>query len=375
MSFRKTFILASSVLLICLSIIWWKYSGFKENSYGVYSQSSLEHTKEMIENNKEPYILAYNQFIGLANDALKEEFNPIIFLRIPPVYENKKGHIDASRPLTKSAYQAYVLSLAWKLTGKKKYADKAKEILDGWASTNKLISHREDTPLVSSYGGVGLVNAALLLKEDKSWDQDEFRKWVEFTYLPAVEVARNTENNWADWGNLACLTSYIYLDKEEEFQKEINYTKHLINTQIGVDGEMLKEISRKENGMFYTYFALAPLTQSMFVIYNETEINLFDIKTLEGSKVKRALDYYYYFVENPDEWPHYQGSNLNKPLVKDPNIYWPVSLYDAMSGIYPKSSYSALITKQPILGGNMIEVGPHHMAWNFPTLIKPQLAR
>lgn len=322
----------------------------------------------MVKNKKEPYISAYNQFIKLADNALKEKYDPIIFLRIPPVYENKEGHISASRPLTKSAYQAYVLSLAWKLTGEKKYAEKAKKVLDGWANTNKLISHREDTPLVSSYGGVGLVNAALLLKDYKAWNQEAFQGWLEFTYLPAVKVARNTENNWADWGNLACLTSYIYLGKEKEIQREISYTKHLINMQIGVDGEMLKEIYRKENGMFYTYFSIAPLTQSMYVIYNQTQVNLFDVKTSEGLKVKKALDYYYYFVERPAEWPHYKNENLNKP-----NEYWPNNLYKSLSGIYPDYYKSKILTNDsPVIGG-YLGSDPHHIAWSFPSLISTDL--
>jgi len=223
---------------------------------------------------------------------------------------------------------------------------------------------------------VGLVNAALLLKDDESWDQTAFRKWVNDNYLPTVKIARDKENNWADWGNLASLASYSYLDKEEKFKKEVEYTKRLINKQIGVDGEMLQEITRKENSMYYTYFALAPLTQSMYMIYNQTEVNLFDTDTSEGKKVKRALDYYYYFVENPNEWPYYTEPNLNKPFAQTPNDYWPGSLFEAMSGIYPDSHYDKLVSKyRPILGGNAVGRGPHHMAWNFPTLMKPNLEK
>jgi len=339
-----------------------------EKSYGVYSQDSINYTKSMVGDNKEPYISAYKQLISLADKALQEDSNPTPFLRIPPVYENTQGHINASRPLVHDAYRAFVLSIAWKLTDEKKYSSKAEQILDAWAENNKLISHREDAPLVSAYGGVGLINAALLLKENKSWNQSNFRQWVEYVYLPAVSVARNTENNWADWGNLASLVSYSYLDRKKDFQKEIDYTKFLIGSQIGIDGEMVKEISRKENGMFYTYFALAPLTQSLYVICNETGLNLFNVKTSEGLQVKKALDYYYYFVEHPNEWPHYKGADLNKP-----NKYWPSSLYEAMSGVYPQSDFDASLKRnQPILGG-YLTIEPHHIAWNFPTLMKPRL--
>lgn len=373
MKSKKIFILI--IIFLLISLMWWNKWQKQNKSYGIYSQSSIDYAKDEIKNNKEPYVSAYKQLISLADKNLDDDINPVIFLHIPPANKNKQGHVDASKPLTQDAYHAYTLSLAWKLTDKQEYADKAKKILDTWAKNNKIISHKGDTPLVSSYGGVGLINAALLLKDDESWDQSSFRKWVKITYLPAIKVARDRENNWGAWGNLASLTSYSYLEDENGFQKEVKYTKHLINTQIGADGEMLKEISRKENSMFYTYFGLAPLTQSMYVIYNQTKLNLFDVNNSEGVKVKRALDYYYYFVEHPDEWPYYREANLNKPFVpQDGN--WPISLYEAMSKVYPESGYNSILFKyRPILGGYLNSGQPHHMAWNFPTLMKPNLEK
>jgi len=372
---KKPFTLIIITIIFLSSLMWWNQWERKSKSYGIYSERSIDYTKKSIRSNEEPYLSAYKQLISLADKSLESDINPVVFLRVPSANKNKQGHVDASKPLTEDAYHAYILSLAWKLTNKQQYEDKAKKILDAWANNNRLISHKEDTPLVSSYGGVGLINAALLLKDDENWNQSSFRTWVRTIYLPAIEVARNRENNWGAWGNLASLTSYSYLDDENSFQKEVKYTKQLINNQIGVDGEMLKEIPRKENSMFYTYFGLAPLTQSMYMIYNQTKVNMFDINTPEGAKIKRALDYYYYFVEHPDEWPHYREANLNKPFVPQDG-YWPISLYEAMSKVYPKSRYNSIVSKyRPILGGYLNNGKPHHMAWNFPTLMPPDLEK
>ncbi|MGG0483038.1 alginate lyase family protein [Priestia aryabhattai] len=365
-------VLILAVLIVSLLAFWKKWS-FNNQTYGIYTQEAINHTREMVKDNKQPYVKAQQQLLSLADKALGNEVQTSSFLRIPPAYKDGEGHSRASKNITESAYDAYVLSVAWKLTDKAKYKTKAEDILNTWAKNNRLISHKDDTPLVSAYGGVGFIYAALLLKDDEEWNQTDFRKWVKVNYLPAVKVARDRENNWADWGNLASLASYSYLDDQDKFDKEVKYTKHLINTQIGVDGEMLKETSRQEKSMIYTYFALAPLTQSIDFIYNQSEINLFNIDTKEGTKVQRALDNFYYYVENPDEWPYYTKGDLAKPLTKSTNNLWPLNLYEAMSTIYPNKGYDKLVTGyRPVLGGYIINKGPHHLAWGFPTLIRTE---
>jgi len=372
---QKKFIVVLILIFLIISLLFcWKRWSFDNQTYGIYTQKSINHTKDMVKAKKEPYVNAQQQLLSLADKALKEDVKTPFLLNIPPAYKDSEGHSKTSENLTKSAYNAYVLSLAWKLTDELKYKIRAQQILNIWTKNNRLISHKDDTPLVSAYGGVGFIYAGLLLKGDEQWDQSSFRKWVKLTYLPTVKVARDKENNWADWGNLASLAAYSYLDDKNKFNKEVKYTKHLIKTQIGIDGEMVKEINRQKNGMFYTYFALAPLTQSIDIIYNQTGVNMFDTKTKEGEKIKRALDNFYFYTNHPSQWPYYKLKDLSTPYKQSVYNNWSITLYEAMSGIYDDENYRRYVASyRPVIGGYLTSETPHHVVWNFPTLLKPDL--
>ncbi|MGG0485205.1 alginate lyase family protein [Priestia aryabhattai] len=371
---KKITVLLILIILIISLLFWWKRWSFDNQTYGIYTQKSINHTKDMVKDKKEPYFNAQQQLLSLADKALIEDVKAPFFLNIPQAYKDSEGHSKASENLTKSAYDAYVLSLAWKLTDELKYKIRAQQILNIWTKNNRLISHKDDTPLVSAYGGVGFIYAGLLLKGDEQWDQSAFRKWVKTVYLPTVKVARDKENNWADWGNLASLAAYSYLDDKNNFNKEVEYTKHLIKTQIGIDGEMVKETGRQKNSMFYTYFALAPLTQSVDVIYNQTGINMFDTTTKEGEKIKRALDNFYFYINHPNQWPYYKLKDLSLPYKQSIYNNWSISLYEAMSGIYDDENYRQYVASyRPVIGGYLTSKTPHHLVWNFPTLLKPNL--
>ena len=51
-----------------------------------------------------------------------------------------------------------------------------------------------------------------------------------------------------------------------------------------------KKLGVEKNGLWYTYFSLAPMTASFWVTYNLTGENLF-LWEQEGKSVKKALDY------------------------------------------------------------------------------------
>ncbi len=328
--------------------------------------------KTQVNNKKDPTYTSYKNFIKLADSMLTKETSKVKNLIIPNAYSNKKKHIEYSKKITIDSYNAYTLALAWKLTSEKVYKDKAIEILTTWASSNKNILFVEDTSLVLAYGGIGLINAALLL-EDEKWNEKEFDNWVEDKYLPAIQIARNKTNNWGNWGNLASLLSYRYLNMNDKFQEEVIQTKKLIKNQIDKNGKMVEEAGRGKYGLWYTYFALAPLTQSILVIYNETKINLFDNHSLEGRHIKLALDYLYYYTLHPEEWPNYEGDNLWRPQIKSTGINWPSNLYEAINKFYPSENYVFNNNQyMPSVGGYLSENGiPHHIAWSYPTFYRP----
>ncbi len=124
---------------------------------------------------------------------------------------------------------------------------------------------------------------------------------------------------------------------------------------------MPEETRREKNGIWYTYFSLAPITASMYVIYNSNGENIFELKEGERS-VRKALDYLLYFSQHPAEWPWYKNPNAGSPDL------WPGNLMEAMSGIFEEPKYATYVeASRPVC------YPTHHFAWTFPTLMRAKL--
>jgi hypothetical protein len=253
--------------------------------------------------------------------------------------------------------------LAYRLSDKEVYGKKACELLNAWSVINKKYSEY-DGSLVMAYSGTGLLNAALLMKKQAIWkesDKLQFGQWVTQVYNKSAEEIRYRKNNWADWGRYASLLSAAYLGNKEEIAKNTTLIKSDLALKIAVDGSMPEEVKRGENGIWYTYFSLAPITASAWIIYNETGEDLFHAE-IQKASIKKALDYLLVYSKNPEEWPHFQ--NPNKATSKTGLDEWPCNLFEAMGGIYGDASFEAYAKKyRPIIYRR------HHYAWTFPTLM------
>lgn len=65
------------------------------------------------------------------------------------------------------------------------------------------------------------------------------------------------------------------MDDKEEIERNIKLIKGDLGDKIASDGHMPAEVVREKNGIWYTYFSLAPMTASFWVAYNLTGENLF----------------------------------------------------------------------------------------------------
>jgi hypothetical protein len=332
------------------------------------------------------YQAVHQQFLTRVDQALKiaTQYSAPQQFTVPGYYRNENAHIESSKTLTYNAYASYAAALEWQLTGDETYAEHARRILNDWATNNKSMPNaNDDTPLVAAYGGVGLIHAATLLTDYPGWEKSEqeaFQTWLKTVYLPKVEGIVTRENNWADWGVLAVMSAYVYLGDLPSLEQEVKRLKHLIDISIDPDGRMPLETAREGNGMWYTYFALAPMTAACQVAYNAAGTNLFDYISPNGSSIQKALDFYLKYVMDPDLWEWWDPVDLNRPNLSSGEYTeeilptnWPTNLYAAMASIYDDSQYSALVEPyQPVLGG-WNERLTHHIAWCFPSLLPPMV--
>ena len=212
--------------------------------------------------------------------------------------------------------------------------------------------------------GVGLVLAAELMTDYDGWEKGQraqFTEWLRNVYLKSCERIVGKSNNWGDWGVLGCIASHYFLDDALGLDADIERIRKTINHAIEADGHMPAETRRDKNGIWYTYFAIAPLTAACQIAYNARAVDLFHYKGKEGAGIEQALDYLLQYSREPQKWPHYRGEDLYLPKPGR----WPGNLFEAMSGIYGKLEYEAWVEDaRPIM------VHGHHYAWAIPTLLR-----
>jgi hypothetical protein len=200
---------------------------FSSFSQGMHPQEQIDFVKQKIFAQEQPYYDAYLQLIAYADSALARSPQALEDFDVPGFYIDAKMHRQNSRILQSDAFDAYAAGLAFRLSGKQQYADKAKEFLLAWANTNKKYSNH-DGSLVMAYSGTAMVNAANLVMETADWQEAEkeaVREWVRNVYQKACHEIRNRSNNWADWGRLGALLSARLLKDKADVLENIRLMK------------------------------------------------------------------------------------------------------------------------------------------------------
>ncbi|MFA7472545.1 MAG: alginate lyase family protein [Spirosomataceae bacterium] len=332
---------------------------------GMHTREQIKATQKMIKKKDPTYLAAYQQLLVLADSAFKHPDHALENYSVPGFYVDANGHRTNSRALQSDAFDAYACALAYQLSGNKKYAQEAIRFLNAWAHKNTQYSDA-DGSLVMSYSGTAMVIAADLVRNSKVWQANDiaaFDQWVANVYKKACDEIRNRKNNWADWGRLGSILAAHYLGDKGEIQENIRLIKSDLSDKIAEDASMPHETRRGANGIWYTYFSLAPITAACWVAYNTTGENLFEY-TQDGRNLKMALDYLLKYAIKPEAWPWFEKPNKGAPNR------WPGNLFEAMAGIYNDSAYSNYSRPaQPIV------YSTHHFAWSFPTLMRPTLKK
>lgn len=329
------------------------------SNHSMHPLQQINYVKKQIKKKQAPYYDAYRQLKYFADSIQAVSHHALVDFAIPGFYDKPQEHRANSLALQQDAFAAYCSALAYVLTGEKKYGEKACYFLNAWAFTNKRYSGH-DGILVMTYSGSGLLMAAELMADSKLWAKTEkadFRKWVKYVYQDATNTIRVHKNNWADWGRFGSLLAASFLNDKAEIAENIRLIKSDLFIKIANDGSMPEETKRGSNGIWYTYFALAPMTAACWVTYNLTGENLFDLSQ-NGVSIKKAMDYLAYYNKHPREWKWDSNPNTGNKEA------WPNNLLEAMSDIYKDNNYIEYIKdRRPII------YPTHHFAWVFTTLM------
>lgn len=134
--------------------------------------------------------------------------------------------IGASEMMNDSA-AAYTQALRWVLSDQRAHAEKAIEILNGYSSTLKTVTHH-DARLLVGMAGVHLVNAAELIRHsDAGWaaaDQGQFERLLrEVLYPVIVDFYPTANGNWDASMIQTMIAMGVFLDDREIFDRGVNY--------------------------------------------------------------------------------------------------------------------------------------------------------
>ncbi|CAF1270624.1 unnamed protein product [Didymodactylos carnosus] len=331
----------------------------------MHPKYQIDFVKLKVFNKQQPYYDAYHQLISHADAAFNHTTHALADFAVPGYYVHAEMHQKNSAGLQSDAFDAYACALAYHISGdQSKYADQSLRFLKSWADLNTKYSDA-DGSLVMAYSGTAMVMAGELLLNYNGWahvDKQKYLIWVQNVYLKASNEIRLRKNNWADWGRLGSILSAHLLDNPQETAENIRLIKSDLFHKIANDGHMPKETARGANGIWYTYFSLAPITAACWIAYQSTGENLFTNYTQGNSSIKQALDYLYYYNLHPNEWQWFVNPNRGTPGS------WPGNLLEAMSSIYGDNRYADYAKP-----ARPISYSKHHFAWAFPTLMKVQL--
>jgi hypothetical protein len=330
----------------------------------LHTESQLAHVRKMISGQREPWNSAYRGFLVHAEASLTEESSARPTISIAPYYENPQAHRDDSLGIARDARAAYTLALAYQLNGDVRFADKAVELLNAWSICTTL--GNTEAELVVAYAGNGLILAADLMYSYRGWRKDDRSRFIDGfvgrAFADATTI-KERRNNWGDWGTFGALAMYHLLEDERAFQIEVERLKRRIVDSIEEDGRMPLEIERDDRGLWYTYFALSPMTAACSVVLNHSGEDLFAFR---DARIKKACDHLLTWLVDPgdqlkwDNWSDFYGRSLLELRARN--------LFEAMHDVYGDEHYDSWITSE---NGRPVEdpLG-HHNAWVYPTLMK-----
>jgi hypothetical protein len=286
----------------------------------------------------------------------------------PAISVDNPGHQAAFRLLGSDVWAAYAMAVLYRLDdspARETYGDKALEVLNAWASNNHGVSGG-DGHLMMAYGGVGLIQAAQLMRSSSRWsdpDRQQFESWVRTVFLGSCSAIRGRRNNWGDWGILGAITAHNFLGERFALEADATQMRNKIDRRINSSGILPEEVHRGSAGLWYTYFSLAPLTAAAHILYNAELVDFFNYVPPGGGGLRLALDYLFTYCLDPGSWPHHSGNLVNPP---SPDTFYG-TLFEAMAEIYGDADYAAWVeNSRPIMNDW------HHFAWAVPTLIRPR---
>ena len=390
-------------------------------SYGIITKQQIDEAITEIAAGDRLKTQSKSDLVALANRALTKVHSANVPLYSYAFYGATQSELDAVNNSFRALADnelAFQLALAYKITGNKAYADKAIYFLNAWGTNSPSyivpdfvengdapdfrrwnspgFYDRSDADLSMCSTMVGFLQAAMILENYEGFTpaiKVKFNAWMakrEINYKRFFLPGEAGGSDWAlpEWppsnqtasallfkvmldawkGDTDTLSGYdvTYLKKQLDAQIET-----LTDSGYNIPHMLPIEVRRGSNAMWYTAWTLETLTAIAEVLQNETSVDLFQWKNKNGSSLENALDRFFIYVKNPNQWPWLYGKDGSTKTgglgrIVERNS-WGGTLYEAMGHKYNKTEWTAWATKEKA----SVFFGTSHTAWSVPALFAP----
>jgi hypothetical protein len=232
----------------------------------------------------------YDSLQQIADEALQEEPNPIDTIRTEGLLQG-----DPRKMATWAALgdmrKMYALALAYRVTGRRMYLNKATVYLFDWASTNIPRGDPiDDTNLDPAIEAYDMIKHHLVYGENK-----RIGNWLKRTAQAELDAPYNqpgrgtATNNWHSH-RLKIVGEIAYAIGDVELEKYcIDGLKAQIDRNLHADGSSDDFIAR--DALHYHVYDLEPLLKLSIVLERATGVDYYTYEAPSGSSIKKSVDW------------------------------------------------------------------------------------
>ena len=254
----------------------------------LHTAQDLEFLKAKVASGEEPWKTAWQQLCNSDDAQLTARAHPVSHVANGSYNQPDNGGYD----FRYDGDIAYTMALRWYVTREKKYAEKAIEVLNGWAYALDSVTHH-NKELTVGVGGIKYLNAAEIIKHTyKGWskrDQAQFRRMVLDIWYPVIEdfVPRYNGN----WDAALCQTMMcigIFYDRADIFDRAYN---HILRgeTNGAIDNYFMENGQCQESGrdMNHVQMGLSYLGACCEIAWNQGR----DLYGAYDSRLMKGYEY------------------------------------------------------------------------------------
>ena len=278
----------------------------------VTTPAQLAFTKAQSDSGAEPSRSAVTSLLQHANEALSAKPCAVA------LYTTSSGDTC----LNQASENAFVLAMAYWMTGNPRYSSKAADFIHAWSNTLLQIDASDDQAQLDwSRFAPALIWGAELLDGAPGWsvaDRQKLTAVLVNIALPQGRLAAMRRNNWADAGNLLRLSIAVYANLPAERRAAIADWKAMLDGvhqsdgswQYGMlpDGSLAEENRRGGDGLSYNQGALSVKTVFAEILRRQGDGSLYSYRTPRGVGLKSGWDFLAAQVINANSgvctWPY-----------------------------------------------------------------------